>query len=254
MTGAPGMPGIFPPNQTGGNLPPRPISVPGGGVPPRSPSPPSSGSSAPKAAPDKSLGRTLFFIKILKFATIAATTVVIRFNVPPYIEALRGMFPQSAVEVFFGRVPLVGWVFTAGGDIGIFLGGIAVWGLFQGIEVLPAVLLGNRAAVKILAKQSSSSALPVASSDPEPVRWLKGVYNKLPFSWLRRMKTFQAIAYLGDLLFVISFYPPVSSAGFSFTGIALVAVLLLSFQVAIGLYTMLSSVEGSIREGARSNA
>ena len=113
---------------------------------------------------------------------------------------------------FLASIPIINAIASAGGGIVSLICGIALWGVFQLIEVLPVVLYNHAGFLEEVIADAESGRKYATKYDEDPtVRGLKEIYNRLPVAFLENLAKVRAIAYALDFCICFWNYSPVRS-------------------------------------------
>ena len=121
-------------------------------------------------------------------------------------------FLDKFVLRFLASIPIVNAIVKAGGGIVSLICGIALWTVFQIIEVLPVVLYNHSGFLESVINDAESGRKYAIKHDEDPtVRGLKEIYNKLPVTFLENLAKVRALAYALDFCICFWAYSPVKS-------------------------------------------
>jgi hypothetical protein len=160
----------------------------------------------PKGTPNR-------LIKFTRFCLFFAAGLLIVANIKPYINIVSwigsGLADVRVVQTL-SQIPLLNWALSNGGMGLAFIAGFLLWGLLQGLQMLPKIILNDPEALLVLmAWVSQFKAIAHKSGDSELLRKLKYRFNNLPLEWLEGMQQARAIAYVVDGLLCFGYYPPI---------------------------------------------
>jgi hypothetical protein len=104
-----------------------------------------------------------------------------------------------------------------------FITGFLLWGLLQGLEMLPEIILNDPDALLVLMSWVYQfKKIRHKDSDSALLRKLKYRFNNLPLEWIEGMQQARAIAYIVDAILCFGYYPPIVG-GYDRLGVFLVA-------------------------------
>lgn len=185
--------------------------------------------------------------KILRGARFALLMVmggIILSNARPYIDIcamLGASFGSLGIMPFLLKVPVLGWLLSAGASIVAFAAGVILWFVLQTLQMLPVLLQDSPAMmIALIAWAGQFKAVKITDNDSEAVIALKQSFNALPTKWLNDANSARAIGYLVDLLLVGRFYPPIVG-GYDRLGVFWAAPMASDIDVqniAVGLFAM----------------
>lgn len=165
------------------------------------------------AAQPSSRKSTIF--RLLRLALFVTGGFVIWLNVMPYMDGVSKLLEGDGMHPliqFLARVPVIGWMVNLLRSITASLIGIALWGVFQIIELLPLFLLGSQRNIRqVIVGLSQRRLIPMIDSDPEFIRKLKVKHNRLPATWLSNAKKAASLVYIVDAAFCLWYYPPLTT-------------------------------------------
>lgn len=156
-----------------------------------------------------------WIFKALYFATLLAASAVAFANMRPYVNLIRHLGLQlldKFILKFLASIPIVNVIASAGIGVVSLVCGVALWGSFQLIEVLPVVLYNHAGFLEeVIADAESGRKYNIKQDEDPTVRGLKEVYNKLPVAFLENLAKVRAIAYALDFAICFWNYSPVRS-------------------------------------------
>ncbi|MDF5721519.1 MAG: hypothetical protein PUP91_13770 [Rhizonema sp. PD37] len=156
-----------------------------------------------------------WIFKALWLVTLVAAGAIAFANVRPYVNLVKHLglkFLDRFVLQFLASIPIVNAIAAAGGGLVTLVCGVALWGVFQIIEVLPVVLYNHAGFLEEVIGDAESGRKYATKHDDDPtVRGLKEVYNKLPVAFLENLAKVRAIAYALDFCICFWNYSPVKS-------------------------------------------
>jgi hypothetical protein len=165
-------------------------------------------------------------LKLLRFCLIVGIGIFAFSNIRPYIDIvgyLGSFFMQIPAVPFLVKLPLIGWLITAGAGIVQTIFGVCLWAILQIFELLPSVMLNSPAfLVAAISFYRSFRKLAVEAGDNQVIRTLKARYNSLPTQWIETANHNKAIAYIVDAFLCLAFYPPIKG-GWDNVGLFFVA-------------------------------
>jgi hypothetical protein len=98
-----------------------------------------------------------------------------------------------------------------------------LWGLLQGLEMLPRIILDDPDALLVLMSWVQQfKKITHRESDSPLLRKLKYRFNNLPLEWIEKMQQARAMAYIADGILCFGFYPPIVG-GYDRLGVFLIA-------------------------------
>jgi hypothetical protein len=180
-------------------------------------------------------------IKCVQFCLFFAAGVLIVLNIKPYINICMW------IGTGLGDVPLIKNLATfplltgllSNGGMGIAtITGFLLWGLLQGLEMLPEIILDDPEALLVLMSWVYQfKKITHKDSDSALLSKLKYRFNNLPLEWIESMQQSRAIAYVIDGLLCFSLYPPIIG-GYDRLGVFLTAP---SFR-DVDLYNVVAAI------------
>lgn len=180
-------------------------------------------------------------IKFIQFCLLFAAGVLIVANIKPYVNIVSwlgtglGSLPLTQSLSTF---PPFGWLLSNGGMGLSVLIGFLLWGLLQGVEMLPQIILDDPEALLVLMSWVKKfKRISHRDNDSELLRKLKSRFNNLPLEWIENMQQAKAMAYIFDAVLCFSFYPPING-GYDRLGVFLIAP---NFK-DLDLYNIVASV------------
>ena len=156
-----------------------------------------------------------WIFKLLWGATLVAGGAIAFANTKPYINIIRHLglhVLDKFVLRFLASIPLVNAITAAGIGLVSLVCGVALWAVFQVIEVLPVVLYNHAGFLEEVISDAESGRKYAVKNDEDPtVRGLKQIYNKLPVAFLENLAKVRALAYALDFTICFWNYSPVKS-------------------------------------------
>ena len=184
------------------------------------------------------------FIQFIRFCLFFAAGFLIFANIKPYINIVMwlgtGLSDMPIVKQL-SQYPAFSWAFSSGG-IGIaFIAGFLLWGLLQGMQILPKIILNDPEALLVLmAWVYQFKGIAHKATDSPLLYKLKQRFNNLPLEWIESLQQARAIAYIVDGVLCFSFYPPIIG-GYDRLGVFLVSPSVSDlnlYNIAAALLTM----------------
>jgi hypothetical protein len=165
-------------------------------------------------------------IKFLQFCLFFAAGALIVLNIKPYIN-ISAWIGTGLGDIPFiqslSTYPALAWLFSNSGMGIAFITGFLLWGLLQGLEMLPEIILNDPDALLVLMSWVYQfKKIRHKDSDSVLLRKLKYRFNNLPLEWIEGMQQARAIAYILDALLCFGYYPPIVG-GYDRLGVFLVA-------------------------------
>jgi hypothetical protein len=156
-----------------------------------------------------------WIFRLLWGATLVAAGAIAFANVKPYINIIRHLGLQ-VLDKFILRtianIPIVNALASAGIGLVSLVCGVALWSVFQVIEVLPVILYNHAGFLEEAITEAESGRKYQVKNDEDPtIRVLKETYNKLPVAFLENLGKVRAVAYVLDFLICFWSYSPVRS-------------------------------------------
>ena len=167
------------------------------------------GRSRPRNQPPRWIFKTLWFCTLLAAGAVAFA------NMRPYINIVRhfglGFLDKFIMRAIAG-IPIINAIAAAGIGVVTLITGIALWAVFQLIEVLPVVIYNHEGFLEEVITDAESGKKYSVSEDEDPtIKGLKQIYNKLPIAFLENLAKVRAIAYALDFCICFWNYSPVKS-------------------------------------------
>ena len=170
--------------------------------------------NAGKSAQSKG-DRKSFVIILLRIFLFVVGGFVIWLNIMPYMDGVTKLLDGAGMHPliqFFARLPVIGWIINTLHSIATSLIGIALWGVFQLLELLPLLMMGSQKQIRqVIAGLSQIKSLPINNDDPEFIRRLTVKHNRLPAEWVSNAKKAASIVYIVDAAFCLWYYPPLKT-------------------------------------------
>jgi hypothetical protein len=162
----------------------------------------------PNTAP-KNWFRLLWVLVLIAMVAVAVV------NIKPYVDAVRNLgvtIVDATFIKFISVIPIVNAIASGLGVGVVWVIGIALWGVFQIIEVLPVILYNHPGFLEeVIQDAESYTKFAIKESDDPTVAVLKRGYNKLPVSFLENLAKIRLVAYVADFCICFWCYSPVSS-------------------------------------------
>ncbi len=173
-------------------------------------------------------------IKFIQFCLFFAAGMLIVANIKPYINIVSwlgsGLVSTKILESL-SAFPPFNWLLSNSGMGLAMLAGFLLWGLLQGLEMLPKIILNDPDALLVLMSWVYQfKKITHRDSDSPLLRKLKYRFNNLPLEWIEGMQQARAIAYIFDAILCFTFYPPIVG-GYDRLGVFLVAPTLKDLDV-----------------------
>jgi hypothetical protein len=165
-------------------------------------------------------------IKCVRFCLFFAAGALIVLNIKPYINICMwigtGLGDVPLIKNLASIPPLSGLLSNGGMGIA-FITGFLLWGLLQGLEMLPEIILDDPEALLVLMSWVHQfKKITHKDNDSALLYKLKNRFNNLPLEWIESMQQARAIAYVIDGLLCFGLYPPIVG-GFDRLGVFLTA-------------------------------
>jgi hypothetical protein len=165
-------------------------------------------------------------IKFLRFCLFFAAGALIVLNIKPYIN-ISAWIGTGLGDIPFiqslSQYPALAWLFSNSGMGIAFITGFLLWGLLQGLEMLPEIILNDPDALLVLMSWVYQfKKIRHKDSDSALLRKLKYRFNNLPLEWIEGMQQARAIAYIVDAILCFGYYPPIVG-GYDRLGVFLIA-------------------------------
>ena len=156
-----------------------------------------------------------WIFKILWVATLIAAGAVAFANIRPYVNLIKHLglrFLDKFLIQFIASIPIINALAAAGVGLVTLISGIALWAVFQIIEVLPVVLYNHAGFLEEVISDAESGRQYVAKPEEDStIRGLKQIYNKLPVAFLENLAKVRMTAYALDACICFWSYSPVKS-------------------------------------------
>jgi hypothetical protein len=181
-------------------------------------------SSAPGVEPSASKG-TRMMIKIIQFCLLMVIGSFAIQNIKPYIAIAEWLGDGISLPVIeaLSKMPVISIVMGLGKGTLAFICGVLIWGLLQGMQMLPTIILDDPEALLVLMSWVYAfKQIAYRDSDSPLLRQLKDQFNSIPVQWIESMQVAKAIAYLIDGFLCFGFYPPLIG-GYDRLGVFLTA-------------------------------
>ena len=152
-------------------------------------------------------------IQFIRFCLFFAAGLLIFANIKPYIKIVTwlgtGLSDMPIVKQL-SQYPIFNWAFSGGGVVMAFIAGFLLWGLLQGLQILPKIILNDPEALLVLmAWVYRFKSIAHKQTDSALLRKLKQRFNNMPLEWIESLQQARAIAYIIDGILCFSFYPPI---------------------------------------------
>lgn len=165
-------------------------------------------------------------IQFIRFCLFFAAGLLVFANIKPYINIVTWFgsgLANTPIINWLSQFPLFGLLLSNGGVGLAFIAGFLLWGLLQGLQMLPKIILSNPEALLVLmAWVYQFKGIAHKSNDSPLLRKLKQRFNNLPLEWIERLQQTRAIAYVIDAILCFGYYPPING-GYDRLGIFLVS-------------------------------
>ena len=146
--------------------------------------------------------------KALWVCTLLAAGAVAFANIRPYINIVKYLgisLLDKALIHMIGSIPIINGLAATGIGVVTLVCGMALWAVFQMIEVLPIIIHNHEGFLEEVIQDAERSKRYKVRPDEDPtVTALKKVYNKLPVAFLENLAKVRMIAYVLD--FFICFW------------------------------------------------
>jgi hypothetical protein len=163
-------------------------------------------------------------IKWIRFCLYFVAGALIVANIKPYVNIVGWL--GSGLESItkpLATFPPFGWLLSNGGVGLALIAGFLLWGLLQGLEMLPQIILNDPDALLVLMSWVYQfKKITHRESDSALLRKLKSRFNNLPLEWIEGMQQARSIAYVIDGALCFGYYPPIVG-GYDRLGVFLVA-------------------------------
>jgi hypothetical protein len=165
-------------------------------------------------------------IKFLQFCLFFAAGALIVLNIKPYIN-ISAWIGTGLSDIPFiqslSTFPALSWLFSNSGMGIALITGFLLWGLLQGLEMLPEIILNDPNALLVLMSWVYQfKKIRHKDNDSALLKKLKYRFNNLPLEWIEGMQQARAIAYIVDALLCFGYYPPIVG-GYDRLGVFLIA-------------------------------
>jgi hypothetical protein len=165
-------------------------------------------------------------IKFIQFCLLFVAGALIVANIKPYVNISSWLGSGLGSMPFvksLSTFPPLAWLFDNGGMGLALIAGFILWGLLQGLEMLPKIILNDPDALLVLMSWVNQfKKITHRESDSALLRKLKYRFNNLPLEWIEKMQQSRAIAYVIDGLLCFGYYPPIVG-GYDRLGVFLIA-------------------------------
>jgi hypothetical protein len=165
-------------------------------------------------------------IKFIRFCLFFAAGALIVANIKPYVNIVSWLgngLGAMPIAKSLSTFPPFGWLLDNGGMGLALIAGFLLWGLLQGLEMLPKIILNDPEALLVLMSWVHQfKKITHRESDSPLLTKLKYRFNNLPLEWIEGMQQARAIAYIVDGILCFTFYPPIVG-GYDRLGVFLVA-------------------------------
>lgn len=165
-------------------------------------------------------------IKFIQFCLLFVAGALIVANIKPYINivgCLSKGIGDTPIAKSLSTFPPFGWLLSNSGMGLALIAGFLLWGLLQGLEMLPKIILNDPEALLVLMSWVNKfKKITHRESDSALLRKLKYRFNNLPLEWIEGMQRAKAMAYVTDAILCFSFYPPIVG-GYDRLGVFLIA-------------------------------
>jgi hypothetical protein len=163
--------------------------------------------TAPRSNPSSTL------IKFIRFCLFFAAAALIVANIKPYVNIVTWLGNGLGSLPFIQSLstfPPLGWLLGNSGIGLATIAGFLLWGLLQGLEMLPKIILDDPDALLVLMSWVYQfKKISHRDNDSPLLTKLKRRFNNLPLEWIEGMQQARAIAYIIDGILCFSFYPPI---------------------------------------------
>lgn len=152
-------------------------------------------------------------IKFLQFCLFFVAGALIVLNIKPYVS-ISSWIGTGLSEIPFiqtlSNYPALSWLFSNSGMGIAVITGFLLWGLLQGLELLPEIILNDPNALLVLMSWVYQfKKIRHKDNDSALLKKLKYRFNNLPLEWIESMQQAKAIAYLIDGILCFGYYPPI---------------------------------------------
>lgn len=165
-------------------------------------------------------------IKFIQFCLLFVAGALIVANIKPYVNIVSWLGSGLGTIPFIQSLstfPPLAWLLGNGGIGLATIAGFLVWGLLQGLEMLPKIILNDPDALLVLMSWVYQfKKITHRDNDSALLRKLKTKFNNLPLEWIEGIQQSRAIAYIIDGILCFSFYPPIVG-GYDRLGVFLIA-------------------------------
>ena len=165
-------------------------------------------------------------IKFIQFCLFFAAGALIVANIKPYVNIVSWLgngLGDMPISKSLATFPPFGWLLSNGGMGLSLIAGFLLWGLLQGLEMLPKIILDDPDALLVLMSWVYQfKKITYRDNDSPLLTKLKQRFNNLPLEWIEGMQQARAIAYIIDGALCFGFYPPIVG-GYDRLGVFLVA-------------------------------
>lgn len=150
-----------------------------------------------------------WIVVVLTLVLAAALTML---NVQPYLS-MSAKLLEAITDVpfldFLMLIPIVSSVLSLLSRIAADAFGVALWGVLQLLQILPAIMRGDLKILSIFIRGLGEiPQMTAKEGDSEIVAELKEQYNKAPSEWFKRALTLSIVAYGVDLVLCFLHFPP----------------------------------------------
>ena len=169
---------------------------------------------APKAQQPKAKGnKAPLPLKLLKFCITLVIGAFIFANVKPYeviAAKFLGSIDYGAIANILFATPFIGWILKFISNFFSFGLGVALWAIFQILEILPLLLFGHgRFLNNQIGRHGQSAMYAVSKNDSWETKAAKFLGNSLSTEVMRFLVLMAIGVYVLDFILILTVYPPI---------------------------------------------
>lgn len=165
-------------------------------------------------------------IQFTRFCLFFAAGLLIFANIKPYINIVTWLgsgLGDAPITNWLSQFPPFEWALSRGGMGIAFIAGFLLWGLLQGLQMIPKIILNDPESLLVLmAWVYQFKSIAHKQTDSPLLSKLKQRFNNIPLEWIERLQQTRAISYVVDAVLCFSYYPPING-GYDRLGVFLVS-------------------------------
>jgi hypothetical protein len=165
-------------------------------------------------------------VKLIRYCALFAIGCLVFANIKPYVNItawLGSGLSDMGILPMLMQFPPIAWLLTTGAALTAFVAGFLLWGLLQGLQMLPVIIMDDPESLLVLMSWIARfKGIAYKKDDTAALRQLKQQFNAIPMNWLESAQQARSVSYIVDAVLCFGFYPPIVG-GYERLGVVLSA-------------------------------